>query len=55
MENRVLETDNGIIAVALQLYSDWVITNGSNIALSDRAGELAIKYRNLLEVESNER
>ena len=49
--DNVLNNDNGIIAVALQLYANWVEeTSGDykgNIPLIDRARELSMLFRDM--------
>ncbi len=49
--DEVLNNDNGIIAIALQLYADWAQeTSGDykgNTPLIDRARELSIIFRGM--------
>ena len=42
----VFESDNGIISLALQVYSEFVGKHGGNKDLLDRVNELSIIFRN---------
>lgn len=47
MSNVVLETDNGIIALALDLYYKEVIKREGSPEIADRALALYLKYRDM--------
>lgn len=49
MSDAVLDSDNGIIAIALKVYIDLIESEGGDIALYERAIELYLKYRDLPE------
>lgn len=44
--NKVLDTDDGLIAIALEVYANYVKTNQGPINLQVRALELSTKFRN---------
>lgn len=45
MREVVLETDNGIIATALEIYADFIKNAGGNSQLLDRVNELSVIFR----------